>query len=135
MTTTFETAKVGDKVWSMAFGWGEIERIETSITFYPIDVYFPSVIETFPYTVDGKEYPDSTYQTLFWDEVVIEAPQKPLPRPEVDTKVLVWYDNMPKYKRYFSHFSSSGRVVCFDHGLTSWTAVHTSEWDNWELAE
>lgn len=135
MTTTFETAKVGDKVWGMRRGWGEIHSIDTDTGYnYPVAVLFPKE-GRLSYTVDGLYHKDDITQSLFWDEVVIEAPQKPMPVLEVDTKVLVWYDNMPKYKRYFSHFSSSGRVVCFDHGLTSWTAIETSEWDNWELAE
>lgn len=135
MSTTFELACVGDKVWDMGSGWGEIKRIDTSVTYYPIDVYFPRDDETKSYTVDGKVYDDGTYQTLFWNEVVIKAPTKPLPDLPVDTKVLVWCNGKPKEKRHFSHFSSSGRIACFNHGCTSWTTIRTSEWDGWELSE
>lgn len=136
--TTFETAKVGDKVWCMESGWGEVKRIDTSVTFYPIDVYFPRDDKTKSYTVDGKVYDDGTYQTLFWGEIVIEAPEKPMPDlPElaVDTKVIVWDSITPKTMRYFSHFNSSGKMECFNTGLPSWSTEYTTEWDNWELAE
>ena len=136
MTTTFENAKVNDKVWCMRRGWGEIIHTLWG-TRYPIQVIFPNgAFGTF--TLGGLVNTGDTYQTLFWDEVKIKAPEKlmsVLPELPVDTKVIVWYDNMPKYKRYFSHFSPSGRVVCFDYGLTSWTTVQATEWDNWELAE
>lgn len=130
--TTFEDAKIGEKAWCMRRGWGEIGRIVPSQA-YPIHVYFQNGIEG-AYTISGRYNLDDVSQMLFWDEVVIEAPKKPFPDLEVDTKVLVWCDNKPKHKRYFSHFSPTG-VVCFDHGMTSWTTVRTSEWDHWELAE
>ena len=38
MTTTFETAKVGDRVWSPVRGWGTIQAIVDSEN--PIIVYY-----------------------------------------------------------------------------------------------
>lgn len=63
-TTTFETAKVGDKVWCTRSGWGEIRGIDSSKT-YPIAVYFTSD-EFKTYTVDGKYDKEDLNQTLFW---------------------------------------------------------------------
>jgi hypothetical protein len=77
MLTTFEDAKVGDRVYSPTFGWGEITSINhTSI--YPIKVYFSwyNVPESF--TIEGYYYADLPLQSLFWDEVYIEAPTKPV---------------------------------------------------------
>ena len=75
MTTTFETAKVGDRVWSIKEGWGKVYRIDD-------DPNYPLVVK-----YDGGEYDTFTFggyvlkadrkQTLFWDEVKIEAPVKP----------------------------------------------------------
>ena len=134
MTTTFETAKVGDRVWCMRAGWGEIRDDRRASAAYPIHVYF-SNDEFKTYTVDGLYDADDITQSLFWDEVKIEAPQKPLPDLEVDAKVLVWSDHRClKLKRHFSHFEN-GVLRAFDRGHTSWTGGPTSAWPNWELAE
>lgn len=132
MTTTFETAKVGDRVWCMRSGWGEIRSISSSKS-YPLAVYFTNE-EYKTYTTEGLHDEEDLSRTLFWDEVVIKAPVKPMPVFQVDTKVIVWDSSTPKTKRYFSHFSSSGEMMCFIYGMTSWTTTVTSGWDSWELA-
>lgn len=134
MTTTFETAKVGDKVWSAENGWGEIWSINDSDS-YPIGVIWSNQKCCTTYTLGGKRLIAHDHQSLFWDEIEIKAPTKPLPDLAVDTKVLVWSAITPKTRRYFSHFSSSGEMMCFVNGMTSWTTTVTSGWDNWELAE
>lgn len=136
MTTTFESAKVGDPVWCMRSGWGDIRDVG-STERYPISVYFPEVDEFNSYTTDGFYDENHITQSLFWDEVVIVAPEKPLPKLEVDTKVLVWTDPNKKNKRHFSHFNH-GRIYTFDSGSTSFTKLHRDSvtgWPHWELAE
>ena len=135
-TTTFETAKVGDRVWSLRLGWGEIISTSHCLNF-PIQVKFSGSNATF--TTDGRESLRMP-RVLFWDEVVIEAPTKPLPDLEVDAKVLVWTDPNEKNRRHFSHFSN-GRIYTFDNGRTSFTRLHAKSmtsmtgWPYWELAE
>lgn len=132
MTTTFETAKVGDKVWCMKSGWGKISRIDDRN--YPIAVSFPND-EFKTYTLGGFYDNDDITQSLFWDEIVIEAPPKPLPDLQVDTKVYVWSNaDGLKLKRHFSHFKN-GNCHTFSGGLSSWTGESTTSWDNWELVE
>jgi hypothetical protein len=80
MTTTFEDAKIGDKVYSPTFGWGEITYINKSEIFrdYPICVQFNKKYgEDYEFTLEGYYYKDVQIQSLFWDEVTIEAPSKP----------------------------------------------------------
>ena len=128
MTTTFETAQVGDRVWCMHYGeWTTITNIVSG------DVY-PIKTDNNSYTLDGK--PNLTYgRTLFWDEVIITPPTKPAPKLEVDTKVLVWDDDETmKQKRYFSYFDSNSNIYVFVHGGTSWTSSQTAKYHNWELA-
>ena len=135
MTTTFETARVGDKVWCMHTGWGEIIDTWASVS-YPIAVYFPNEIRKL-YTTGGYYVDDDVSQTLFWDVVKVVAPQKPLPNLEVDTKVIVWTNPYKKQKRHFSHFVD-GRIWTFDNGSTSFSKLHTNSvtgWPHWELAE
>lgn len=132
-TTTFETAKVGDKVWSVEYGWGVI-RHTTYTQAAPILVVFNITDINNKYRQNGKRL-YSENQTLFWDEVEIEAPQKPLPDLEVDTKVLVWNDPSDKHNRHFSHFGA-GCVWTFKNGCTSFTSEHisaTTAWSYWEV--
>ena len=134
-TTTFETAKVGDRVWSLQFGWGKISKINdySCYSSYPIDVEFDSG-GFIMFTLDGRLYKNHVMQSLFWDEVVIEVPTKPLPDLPVDAKVVVWDNGGQKFKRHFSHFEN-GTLYAFDDGRTSWAGGATSPWRNWELAE
>ena len=136
MTTTFETAKVGDRVWSMGIGWGEILHTSHSAR-YPIRVQFQKG-EYETYTLGGAYDAEVKIQYLFWDEIKFEAPKKPLPNLEVDAKVLVWTDPSVKQKRHFSHFDEDGRICVFESGRTSYTRIYrsnTTAWPNWELAE
>jgi hypothetical protein len=74
MTTTFENARIGDRVWDILRGWGEVSSV-TNDGYYTIAAEFGNGQES-TYTVDGREYED-TPQTLFWDEIKFEAPVQP----------------------------------------------------------
>jgi hypothetical protein len=76
MMTTFENAKEGDMVYSPTFGWGEIECIDL-FSRRPIHVRFFHDNNSSLYTLNGY-YSDLPIQSLFWDEVSIEAPKKPV---------------------------------------------------------
>jgi hypothetical protein len=75
-TTTFENAKIGDRVYSPTFGWGKIEHTNRN-TRHPIQVRFFHDNYFSGYTIEGYYYIDLPVQSLFWDEVTIEAPTKP----------------------------------------------------------
>jgi hypothetical protein len=77
MSTMFENAKVGDKVFSHTLGWGEIERISRD-TKHPINVRFSLDNSTSSFTVEGYRRADLPVQSLFWNYVHIEAPTKPI---------------------------------------------------------
>jgi hypothetical protein len=78
MTTTFESANVGDKVYSPAFGWGEIRYIYTSKK-YPLSIkFYDDPDEEYEFTFEGYYFKDVPRQSLFWDAVTIEAPTKPV---------------------------------------------------------
>ena len=131
--TTFENAKVGDEVFDIKHGWGAISKIYPK-NMRPVTIQFPKYDRS--YMFSGKYSETDVNQVLFWDEVVITPPQKPLPKLEVDTKVLVW-DSVQKVKlhRHFSHFEKNGKIVTFAEGRTSWSQGDKSviEWENWEL--
>ena len=132
MSTTFENARIGDRVWCIRTGWCVVK--DTCPHLYSIIVkYENGKIGT--YTADGFYNKDDVQQTLFWDEVVIKAPSKPVQDLPVDTKVMVWSNTAPKARRYFSHFNPSGEIECFVNGMTSWTTKQTMDWPYWELPE
>ena len=129
--TTLETAKVGDKVWCLYYNkWFTITNIRKE------DVY-PIKTELNRYTLDGRLDTHSS-RMLFWDEIVITPPEKPLPKLEVDTKILVQNTlSSEPLRRYFSHFEKNGQIAAFAEGVTSWS-VHdkpTIVWEYWKLAE
>ena len=129
--TTLETAKVGDKVWCLYYNkWFTIANIRKEDA-YPIKTEINS------YTLDGRLNTHSI-RTLFWDEIVITPPEKPLPKLEVDTKILVQNTlSSEPLRRYFSHFEKNGQIAAFAEGVTSWS-VHdkpTIVWEYWKLAE
>ena len=133
---TFSDAKVGDRVWSLTEGWGVIINRYAPHAQYPLVVKFGGE-HLRRYTLWGLLNFNDRNPTLFWDEVVIEAPTKPLPELEVDAKVLVWNDPKQKHKRHFSHFRD-GVIWTFDAGHTSFTRLHKNSmthWLYWELAE
>ena len=129
MTTTFETAQVGDRVYHYKYGWSTITNIKKESN-YPIIINYD-----FSFTYEGFSDKSDKNQSLFWDEVVITPPPKPLPKLEVDTKVIVWDSEggLPQ-KRYFSHFNDDNNIHVFIHGATSWNQDLTAEYSNWELA-
>lgn len=71
------------------------------------------------------------------DEILIEAPVKPMPSLVVDAKILVWDVPEEKHKRHFSHFDEYGYIYTFTDGKTSFTSRNTevSKWLDWDFAE
>ena len=130
-TTTFKNAKVGDRVWLLTdMNWHKI----TSIT---LDIKYPITLDNKQsFTYGGNRF-DIEKQALFWDEVEIVAPEKPLPELEINARVIVWNDENIKYHRHFSHFDKKGNMVCFDKGKTSWTSSKNGviPWKNWVVTD
>lgn len=132
----FKDAKVGDNVWTFSYGWGVITNIEPNKS-YPITVSYPQG-EDESYTYEGKWYSKNTYPTLLWDEIKFEIPPKPVPKLEVDTKILVWVDKIASYPRYFHSFTEDGKVKAWSVGTSSFTARNEDDytvWPNWKLLE
>jgi hypothetical protein len=135
MKKTFKDARIGDRVWSIVRGWGTVVRISNAYT-YPLIVGYNDSTEG-AYTFDGLANVDHINPELFWDEVKIEIPEKPLQKLEVDTKVIVWNDDSSgEYNRYFSHLNEDGKIRCFADGTTSWSSSgFAPKWNHWRLAE
>jgi len=75
--TTFETVKVGDRVWSITYGWAtvtevfkdkfEVQNDNGSTSMFNNDGTFHRMTSLFT----------KTNRCLFWDEIKFEIPKKP----------------------------------------------------------
>jgi hypothetical protein len=75
--TTFENAKVGDRVWSVEFGWGVVVDKKKDV-FYVNFTKRTYTKENVFYSFDGKAFKiGKSNQTLFWDEIKIVPPERP----------------------------------------------------------
>lgn len=73
----FRDAKIGDRVWSIEFGWGHVYEIDNrDPTGRPLIVQFATRREQ--YCSDGRRFNRGCrYPGLYWDEVKIAPPPKP----------------------------------------------------------
>jgi hypothetical protein len=98
MSTTFENARVGDKVWSVRYGHGVITAIYSEPD--PLIVKFEKYINSKSYTLLGNEYPNEL-QTLFWKEIKFEVPEQP-PRMKLINGIEVPdISFQPEYAEYY----------------------------------
>ena len=94
--TTFENAKIGDRVWCMLCGWGKVESIGTEP--YPIEVCFDSGrFELYAY--NGRLI-EKYNQSLFWDEIKFQVPPRPAKKEG--------------WGRVYFHLANG--LICFDKG-------------------
>ena len=83
----FDGVKVGDRVWSIEFGWGEVNIVDNSkeILYISFDSLSDEkkIGNTVQYNFNGFRFIEQSLlklaknQTLFWDEVEIEPPRRP----------------------------------------------------------
>lgn len=73
----FSNGKIGDRVWSSIYGWGEINGIYDGSILKVIFTDESKTVETY-FTVDGKHNIGDKYPTLFWNEfhIPIEEDKK-----------------------------------------------------------
>lgn len=81
----FDGIKVGDRVYDMRFGWGEVVGYYTQL-IYKIEVIFDMGRQV-DFTMDGQ-YMDDNYQTLFWDKPEFIPP--PRPKRKVKKTIEQW---------------------------------------------
>lgn len=144
--TTFENVQLLDKVFNIGLGWGTVIQYTVkngkTSTFW---VVFKESGQEVHFTASGNVITNSfiaSNQTLFWDEVKIVAPVRPVPKPvapPVDTLVTVWIYPDCKCKRYSTgKFAPDGRLLVFNDGATSKSASAPTKVfaaDNWEVAD
>lgn len=129
----FSKAKVGDRVWSLLWGWGIISKVDQQEHPYPIRVEF-DIDEVEWFTLCGKYLLEHINPTLFLDEVKITPPH---PKLAVDTPILVRDEDDEDWQpAHFARFTPEG-VVTWVGGRTSYTNGGYGEisWEQWKLTE
>jgi len=92
----FRDVKVGDRVWDIRFGYGRVHLIDPC-SAWPIKVEFSGDASD-SYTYAGKQVTEDINPTLFWDEIVIKVPEKPVRLVERTFEGWVnLYDEMQPY--------------------------------------
>ena len=111
---------VGDKVFSYSFQeWGEVERTNKHDKVYTLFVKFSSG-GTITYTKDGKRYDIDKAPDLFYNEVTIEEPQRPLQDKDI---VMCWNDN--NYEIVYRFYDAKNKCTFSYSGKRD-----GAEWDN-----
>jgi hypothetical protein len=76
MNETFKNAKVGSRVWSFTHGWGiVIKKFNFGINHFKLVVKFDLTDLKEEYRDDGRA-DIAENQTLFWDEVKFQTPER-----------------------------------------------------------
>ena len=134
----FSKAKVGDRVFSIRFGWGTIVELDPTCVRGLVYCCVPDLrSRELWFNVNGKEDGGDLFPSVFWGEPKFEMPKRPLPELKVDTPILVrdedWEDWRPAH---FARFSPEG-VATWMGGKTSYTTLDGAEmfWKQWKLPE
>jgi len=69
----FNGVKVGDRVWSINYGWGEVQEVGNDY----FKVYFEGINNDWYFMYNGFRADCDINQTLFWDEIKFKVPKKP----------------------------------------------------------
>lgn len=92
MKSVKEIFQVGDKVWSLEYGFGNVICVENCVE-YPIFVSYKDDVVT--YTEDGRAFNTSLNRSLFFQE--LEIPKEALVRPKwraEDKQIYYFVDSM-----------------------------------------
>ena len=134
----FSKAKEGDRVWSMMYGWGTVINVDLEDPQYQLHVGFGDEQSDW-FLRCGRSMPHHLNPLLFWDEVKITPPEKPLPDLKVDTPVLVRDSDDEEWcPRHFHSFGKDGRIRAWTSGCTRHTAGEVNNhcaWNEWKLAD
>ena len=92
MKTVF---KVGDKVFDIRYGWGEVSNIDNDEDLYPIHVIFNNIHDY--YTWDGRDHDiDSLIPLLSFTEYTLQGFSQERPEVLPNRGDVVWVRNSEK---------------------------------------
>ncbi|MFR4518588.1 MAG: hypothetical protein ACLT40_01345 [Fusobacterium sp.] len=105
-------AKVGDRVWDIIYGWGNIISVIKNYPF-PIAVDFSNG-KTISYKFNGKNNDTDINPRLFWDEIKFEIPEKPFDL-ESELRKLKIVEFKKDEKNYFLLWDSDLENIEYDY--------------------
>lgn len=116
----FRTAKVGDKVWCVKFGWGIIYKIYDD-EVYGLKVEYidtKGMTQYDSFTFDGKYYKSDANPILFWNEIKLptaEEDKKPFNLVEFlkDKTESIPFEG--RGTNYYIYYDSSRRIFSYDY--------------------
>ena len=108
--TTFENARVGDRVWDAHYGWGKItgHRFNGDPS---LQVEFNSPLRwgCIRYNFEGVPSGGCS-PSLFWDEVKFEAPVRP--KRKVKKVIEGWYNMYLNGSMSYRHYTKQNALDC-----------------------
>ena len=117
-TTTFENAKVGDKVWSIKYGFGEVDSIH-KFGVPTINVKFENYknpLDTKSYFTSGIKKNSKYTRDLYWKKVNIPTePKRKL------TKKIVVGDKIT-FEKYYDEVLPTGKL-CLGGKFFNWETL------------
>lgn len=133
--------RVGDKVFSLMYGSGMVERVIENVR-HSVVVGWDSGGDIH-YLPDGRLHCNDKSQTLFhgafpdipkeWIEVEDKLRLEDL---KIDDKIMVGLDGSDMwYRRRFAGIGQDGRILTFGGGSDSWSGVGRPKisWERWRL--
>lgn len=115
MENTETIYKVGDKVWSPAYGWGDVVEIDMGYV-YPIRVYFKT-IEYYRYTADGRQDEGCPISLFFTEQQYIV--ERPKWQPKQGEWCWFWDDNFEE-SAHFARFGGMREDMFMTDYSTTW---------------
>lgn len=126
----FENIKVGDSLYDVCYGWGRVKSV--NFLDYSDEVHFLEVefshMKKFTYSKKGINLDlGCKNQTLFWDEVKIEVPEKPFDLEDELRKLkikefvleeeniyLAWSNQINKISYFYSNIYETPFLIYFN---------------------
>lgn len=108
----FSNAKVGDRIWNVVQGWGEVIQIDND-PIYPLGIQFENGIAE-KFTLDGKGNRRDKYPCLYWDEIKIIPPPKPKRKVKktVEGWASIYHLNPDGVTQLFMHNTKESAEKC-----------------------
>lgn len=75
MKEQFTDIKIGDRVWSINYGWGDITTVQDD--FFYVNFTEKKVSAGY-YFCGRRAYNSELHQSLFWNEIAITPPPRPV---------------------------------------------------------
>lgn len=122
-----EVFKVGDRVFHFHYKWGVI----TDFSEEQVEIKWGPCILIMTVNEFNQDYkPYLSFTQYTFQNFSQERPQ---PQIEKDTLIYVSDGDQVWHMRYFSHFSESGMVFCFDMQKKSTETNICAQWEEWSL--